>query len=62
MVEQIGLSYLYLSKRGGVPRMCVGAVIDTRTSTDLQRGGSPTLAQLWALPGILGHRGTTGSQ
>ena len=24
MVEQIGLSYLYLSKRGGVPRMCVG--------------------------------------
>ena len=28
---------------------------DTRTSTDLQRGSSPTLAQLWALPGILGH-------
>ena len=21
----------------------------------LQRGGSPTLAQLWALPGVLGH-------
>ena len=31
-------------------------ITDTRTSTDLQRGGSPTLAQLWALPGVLlGH-------
>ena len=27
VVERIGLSYLYLSKRGGVPRMCVGAVM-----------------------------------
>ena len=27
VVEQIWLSYLYLSERGGVPRMCVGAVM-----------------------------------
>ena len=30
---------------------------DTRMSTDLQRGGSPTLAQLWALPRVLGIEG-----
>ena len=34
----------------------------TRESPDLQRGGYLTLAQLWALPGVLGHLGTTGSQ
>ena len=28
-----------------------------RTSTDLQRGGSSTLTQLWALPGVLGFEG-----
>ena len=27
MVERTGLGYLCLSKRGGVPRMCVGAVM-----------------------------------
>ena len=26
-------------------------------STDLQRGDYPTLAQLWALPGVLGNEG-----
>ena len=27
----------------------------TRMLTDLQRGGSPTLAQLWLLPEVLRH-------
>ena len=35
MVERIRLSYLYLSERGGVPRMCVGAVCGEKSGFSL---------------------------